>query len=131
MKIKKHYIIPLEKAESIFREAKEIARKWWIDELDCSKSFSRQPSQKTFEEMMEICKDDNIKKHLTYIYRDQYFLPQNEYFDDDGKDINRNYWDIGFITICLKPDHFLWIELEEEDGEKLIDKYQLLPYDWS
>ena len=93
------------------------------DELDCSKSCHRVDSDKTPEEVLQIGLSQKNTMY-NFIFRDQYFLPQ-EYLDDEGKNPNRNYWDVGLCTIGNRPDYFLWIWLEEEDGMKLVEKYNL------
>ncbi len=116
------YVLPAEKADSVFRDAMKLARAIYIDELDCSKSFSRISSNKTYDEIMEIAEKYHSLYH--FIYRDMSFLPQ-EFEDANGLNLNRDYWDVGFTTISSKPDYFLFIELEIEDGFDLIKKYKL------
>lgn len=88
----------------------------WTDELDCSKSFARKPSNKTREEVLEICLKN--KSHFVFIFRDQSFLDKDSPFA-------QNYWDVGCSTLCNNPDYFLWIKLTEEQGCNLAKKHKL------
>lgn len=120
------YIIPKKQAEVILREALLLCRRHFVDELDCKKSFIRVKSELTFDEVLEIAfKCDKVL--FNFIHRDMSFLPQ-EYLDDDGKNPNRNYWDVGLSTISSNEygkDFFIFIELEEDVGFELIKKYNL------
>ena len=123
MNIKLQYDINYDNHLSVFKDALKIARKVFIDELDCSKSFCRKRSNKTLEEMLEMAKDRSLRHHFVFIHRDQSFLPQD--FIEDGKNPNRNYWDIGFSTRVGNPDYFLFIEVEEKDGFDIVEKHNL------
>lgn len=94
-----------------------------IDELDCSKSFLREKSKKSFNEVLNIAISDE-KALYNFIHRDMSFLPQN-FLDEDGKNLNRNYWDIGLSTMRVGVNYFIFIKVEESDGFDLIKKYKL------
>jgi hypothetical protein len=119
------YRMPPKKSQEIFAEAAKIARKIYIDELDCSKSMARTESSKNFQEVMDMVFVDGQRSHQVFIFRDQSFLPQ-EYLDETGKNPNRNYWDVGLSTFG-SPSYFIFIELEEQDGFDLAKKYKLTP----
>lgn len=110
------YRIPKDKEDQIFKEAIVAARKVKVDELNCDVSIYRKSSEKTVEEALQLRGENSYLTH--FIYRDRYFLPQ-EYPE------NRNYWDVGFSTIGGGTHYFLWIELEKEEGFKLVEKFQL------
>jgi hypothetical protein len=86
-----------------------VADKVWADELDCSKSFARQRTDKTVEEVLEI--GLNTKSHYTFIFREGYGQP--------------DYFETGLSTIGNTPDYFLWINLEVGQGLKMIEKWGL------
>lgn len=108
----KSYRIPKDNISAIFAEAMLLANYIYVDELDCAKSFARQQTDKTIEEVFEIALN-NKSTLWNFIYRPHLFNGENPYFD------------IGCSTIGLKPDYFLWIRLSVENGEKLIKKYKL------
>lgn len=86
--------LTLEQKTDILRRAKEVCDYWWVDILDCSKSWRRQKIDMSFEEIM--LKYDG--SHLSIIHRD---LPPE------------NHLEIGFrIGEPLGPDYFLWIILD-------------------
>ena len=116
------FIIPKKDAKKILTEALNLSYKHHVDELDCSVSWARIRSKMTFDDVLDIGLND---QHTLYhfIYRDMSFLPQN--YKEDGKNPNRNYWDVGLSTISLKKDYFIFIFLEEEDGFALAEKYNL------
>lgn len=117
------YHLPKELEDDFFKDALAVARHSRVDELNCSKSFHRQQSLVTIDEVLEFRK--TMKYMNVVIHRDMSFLPQ-EYLDDDRLNPNRNYWDIGLCTLAEHPaDYFLWIELEENDGFDLVKKYNL------
>lgn len=105
----------------VFEDAIKVARTINIDEIRGS-SFRRVPSNKTLSDMLEIAKDRSLKNHFSFIYRDQSFLP---FILKDGKNKNRDFWDLGFNTMTNDPDYFLFIQLEVEDGFDIVEKHNL------
>ena len=86
----------------------------YCDELDCSKSFSRQPTNKTPQEVFEI----GLKTPgtlYTFIRRVR----------RDYRGFEKEFFDVGLSTIGQAPNYFLWISLDIENGEKLIKKFKL------
>jgi len=118
------YKIPPEHAKVILSDAMECARRIFVDELDCSKSFRRVPSDKTPQEILDMGLNDSKTKYHC-ILRDLSFLPQ-EFKDNDGRNPNRNYWDVGLSTIGMTPEYFLWIELEEYVGYEFVKARKLI-----
>ncbi len=92
----------------LMRNAKEQSYEWWVDILDCSKSYSRQRIEMSFEDILK--KFDN-NSHFVIIHRRGY----------------RN-WDfhveIGFRSMT-GIDYFLWIHLKEDKLSYFIEKYNL------
>ena len=96
----------LPKPEPVIRAAMKVG-KVWVDELDCSKSFSRQPTKKTVKEILQMCLNSN-----------------NTFWVFIERDFPKQYFDVGCCTMTT-PDYFLWIEIPYEDGVKLIKRYKL------
>lgn len=95
------------------REGIKLAHKVWVDELDCSKSFCRCATDKSVEQVLQIClahKDT----HWTFIHR-QYPTP---------------HFELGGSTLCLPINYFLWIQVDKRDAELLIKKYKLKAPSW-
>lgn len=86
------YQLPIEQKVAILRRAKEVCENWWVDILDCRKSWCRERIDMTFEEVME--KYDGSA--LSIIHRD---LPPE------------NYLEIGFRS-GREPEYFLWLILD-------------------
>lgn len=108
------YEIPKPKRKSIILEALNLAYYKEVDELDCSKSFARQPTNKSIDEVLKIAFTDK-KALYNFIFR------KMDYFGEE------DYFDVGFSTLGTEPNYFLWLKLTPEDGFKLIEKYKLVP----
>jgi hypothetical protein len=107
---RKPFKVPKSRAEECIREALKLSYFVNVDELDCSKSFARQPTNKTVGEILEI--GFKYKSTLyNFIYKDVAFVGEEPYYD------------VGFSTVGLKPEYFLWLKLTPENGQKLIEKY--------
>lgn len=103
--------IPLPKAKQVLEAAMALSYRVWCDELDCSKGFARQPTNKTPQEVFEI----GLKTPgtlYTFIRRDY-------------RGFEKEFFDVGLSTIGQAPNYFLWISLDIENGEKLIKKFKL------
>jgi hypothetical protein len=100
------FVFPQNKKQFL-EDCVAVADKVWADELDCSKSFARQPTDKTVEEVLEI--GLNTKSHYTFIFREGYGQP--------------DYFETGLSTLGNHPDYFLWINLGVEQGLKMIEKW--------
>ena len=125
MKIKPQYRIPFSKAKQVLEDALGLADKdsVRIDKLNCSVSIFRERSTLTIQELFKKVFEEKVTTHFHFIYRDMSFLPQN--FIENGKNPNRNFWDVGLTTYTSPEDYFLFIDLEEDDGKKLISKFDL------
>ena len=96
---------------ALIKDAIKLAHYKEVDQLDCSVSFARQPTDKTIEEVFQI----GIKNkctHYNFIYREP-LCGEEEYFD------------VGFATMGLHPEYFLWLRLDINVAQELIDKYKL------
>jgi hypothetical protein len=83
--------------------AKENSLEWWIDELDCTKSFQRQRIDMSFEEVLKKFK---LTSHFVVINR------------------HNEYGEIGFCTF-KEPDYFLWINVNLEIFHEITKKFDL------
>jgi len=106
------YDIPKNKRKSVIEDALEVSFLTETDELDCNKSFSRYSSNKTPQEVLELCLSKSA--HFVFILKDE-----REQFGE------KDYFDVGCSTLTASPDYFLFISLSIEDGNKLIKKHDL------
>ena len=83
----------------------------WCDQLDGSVSFSRQPTDKTPEEVLQIG-----LREVNTLWN---FIKREAMCGDEA------YYDVGCCTLGKRPEYFLWIKLSIEDGDKLVKKYKL------
>lgn len=99
--------LSLKKKEALLREAKEKATRWWVDSLDCTKSYSRQTVEMPFDEVMK-----KLPGSLCV------FIHRRGYEDWE--------WclETGFRTMT-NPDYFLWIDVDQKEIEGLVKKYGL------
>jgi hypothetical protein len=95
----------IEKSD-IINCAKSKPTAWWVDKLDCAESWARQRVDMSFNEIMQ--KFGN-SCHFTIIHRRGY--------EKKGE--------IGFSTMGLGVDYFLWIEISEDFLEDIIKKFEL------
>ncbi len=89
----------LEQRRAICEKAKEICQHWWVDELDCKKSFIRQKVEMSFDEIMKKFVEGT---HFTIIHR---------------KNDIEDFLEIGFRTGKV-TDYFLWIILDRDKLEE-------------
>jgi hypothetical protein len=82
----------IEQKVEILHRAKAVCSHWWVDILDCSKSYRRQQIDMPFEEIMS--KFDG--RAISVIHRN---LPPE------------NFLEIGFRT-STDPEYFLWLILD-------------------
>ena len=91
----------------LLTEAKEKSYKWWVDILDCNKSFARQKIEMEFEDIVSKLTDNS---HFTVIHRHDY--------------IDKEYLETGFSTM-EDPAYFLWICCSIDTLPHFISKYDL------
>lgn len=80
-----------------------------LDQLDCSKSWSRQDTSKSLEEIITISKKD-VDCHYSFIHR---VNPIKEYLE------------IGLRTDENNIGYFIWVLLPVDRLEQYITKYKL------
>ena len=100
--------ISFSKRKKLLNDAFKLSSKWNVDKLDCSISWSRQEIEMSFEDIM---KKFDAGCHFVVIYRRGFIL--DEYIGE-----------IGFST-GWGISYFLWIYLEFEKLNELVDKYKL------
>lgn len=83
------------------------------DVLDCSKSWSRQRSEKSFEEALNDCLCHYKKSHWTVIFRAKQFAFEFE------------HWEFGVSSMGGDTSDFIWISVRVELAEELFRKYKL------
>lgn len=86
----------------LIHAACKICCNWWVDKLDCSKSFRRQKTSMTLEEILDKFDEDC---HFSIIYRNS---------------ATENYIEIGFRTMSTNPEYFLWIQLQPKYQQRLL-----------
>ena len=88
---------------NLMKYAKTNSIDWWVDELDCSKSFIKQRTEMTFEDVLKKFK---IGSHFVVINR------------------HGEYGEIGFCTF-KEPDYFLFINVNLEVLIEISKKFNL------
>lgn len=104
--------IPKDIFRELFTEAIEISDRCWIDMLDCKRSWRRMPSDKSIEEIMDMCEQG--KPFLTCIYRVGRPEGADDFYEFSASTMNVN-----------EPDYYLWVLVKPEYARKLITKYGL------
>ncbi len=109
------YIIPRKIAEKVLREAICSSTSVEVDELNCSKSFSRVDTDKTVAEVLSIGLGHRGTLY-NFIFRDMSFMGEEDYFD------------VGLCTCGFgETEYFLWIRLGVQEGERIIREFDLKP----
>ena len=86
--------LTLDEKRQMIVEAHQKCFEWWVDILDCAKSFRRQKIEMSFEEILKKLDD---KCYFTVIHRFPRGLIREE-----------QYLEIGFST-WGEPSYFLWV----------------------
>ena len=112
--MQKTYNFPKDKQEKLklINECKELSYKFNLDELDCSKSFARVRTNKSYEEILEMIND---RKFVHW-----YFGAKTDFIE------HKNYIDVGLcVTDFDGVDYFIFLYLETKHLDDLIKKYNL------
>lgn len=110
-------------------EAKELALNIFIERKD--ENYTRIKDNISFDEIIEIFEREEQKSenrmHWVFIKRSPENNPYGHIVEkEDGTfDNYTTYYEIGGCTLLLHKDYFLSIYLREEDGDKLVKKYNL------
>ncbi len=115
--VKRHnhiYKVNLEDVPAFIRDCLTLDNINSVETLDCHNSFLRQRRDDlSNKEVLDIIYESN-HKFFSFILRKGYFHKfGNSYFE--------------FCASGMKDgvEYFLWIEIEEESGFKLVEKYKL------
>jgi hypothetical protein len=105
------YFVPSDIAEELIHDALKLGSNIRCDQLDASKSWFREKTAKTPEEILQMVK--KRKDGLFHFILRQRIPGRVDYFD------------VGCSTLAHRPDYFLWIDITPEQGAELIAKYGL------
>ena len=109
--------------KTILKDGKSKATAWRVDILDCSKSWQRKQIDMSFEDIM---KKLDKTSHYTIIHRRGYeSWKDHRIFPSDKMSISRWKLEMGFCTMGVGPDYFLWIDLDESFIPYFVKKYNL------
>lgn len=112
----------LSKAEkrTLLHDAVDLSLCYNIDELDCSKSFARVASKLTLDEFCNKIDTSNFI-HWVLIHRKSGFpLVIHGAFVEMP-----SYYEFGIRLGDNQIDYFIFVYMNIENGEKLVDKYEL------
>ena len=101
--------LTVEQKKAVCDDAKTLATEWWVDVLNCKVSWSRKRVDMPYNEIMSKLTNGC---HFVVIHR--------RYDEPD-----RDYGEIGFSTMTLGSDYFLWIHITVDDLNKIVQKHQL------
>lgn len=91
----------------LLNQAYEKSSSFWVDHLDCSKSWSRVKVDMTYEEVLTKLE---ASSHFTVILRNN---PNGEV-----------YGEVGFVS---NDSYYLWIILPEDKFMQLVGDWKLKP----
>lgn len=89
----------------LFDDCLKSAKNVYCDQLDCSVSVCRQPTNRTIDEIMAM---ETVR------------------FDFIFRSYENIYQFVAATMNPLKPDYFIWIDLEPLEGDKIVEKYKLI-----
>jgi hypothetical protein len=95
----------------LYKEALLNSYQFWVDELNCSKSFSRQRDDKSFNEVFTTCSKAR-SSHWTIMFRDNII------------ESDKSHYEFGVSTIG-GITNFIWILVRVDLAEKIFKKYKL------
>jgi len=84
--------------------------KVFVQQLDCSISWARQLTDKTFDDVISISKSEKAFNHFVFIHRK----------------FNTEYIEIGLATDIKDISYFIFIDLPIEKLKKYIISYGLI-----
>ncbi|KAA6318515.1 hypothetical protein EZS27_031484 [termite gut metagenome] len=91
----------------LLRDCKDICYTWWVDKLECSVSLSRQQIEMSFDKIME-----KFNESAHFVVADRTFFPIDAI----------KHFEIAFRAMTVL-DYFLWIRIEDEKMQKILEKY--------
>jgi hypothetical protein len=105
----------LDEKTTMLRDCMEVSYKWWADKLDCSISASRQRIDCAFDSILGRIDED---AHVVVIDRGRW-----------GDFDNKEHFEVGFRSMKMPVDYFLFIDVESEKMQPILNKYHLKPMD--
>jgi len=95
--------LTLKERKSLLKFAKENSIRWWVDEVDCNKSFERHNIKIPFD---EVIKELKMASYLVIANR------------------HNSYGEIAFCSFD-EPDHFVWINVSLDTLHDITKKFKL------
>jgi hypothetical protein len=109
------YNVPEDQAGQFIEDCLGLEHRLFIEKLNCKESFIRQKSDLTLDEARDLIFNSSIK-YFSFILRKSFSKnPKGDF-----------YWEFCGSNLTEHGEDFLWIEVEEEDGYKLVEKYNLI-----
>ena len=102
--------LDLKAKEKILREAYAVTTDWWVDVLDCRKSFARQTVDMGFEDILSKLTD----KWCKFIVIARYDIVEKDH-----------YGEVGFCNMTEDVSYYLWINVSKDDFIKLVENNNL------
>lgn len=97
--------LTVKEKKALCKKAKSLCYQWWVDELDCSKSWSRKQVDMPFIKIMDKL---NSRCHFTVIIRNPTLVGESSHIE------------IGFSTMNLQVNYFLWIDIKIHHYEEIL-----------
>lgn len=109
--------LTLEQKHNILVVGYEKAHYFKVDVLDAAVSIARRRVDMPFEQILAMLDE---KCHFVVIHRRG---------DDTVKDKLWGQWylELGFCTMSMGPNHYLWLHLHEDELQGFVDAYELSP----
>ncbi len=101
--------LSLKEKKNVLIAAKKKSTKWWVDILDCRKSWRRQKIKMSFDDVLLKLKNNS---HFVIIHRTGIHRIEGEYLE------------IGFCTFG-EEEYFLWIICSKDEIPYFVEKYNL------
>lgn len=109
------YNIPKEIAPEFIRDSMSLRCITSIESLDCKESFVRKKRDDlSIQDVLKIIYESNFS-FFSFILR--------KYHAE--RPLPSNYWEFCASGMKDSVEYFFWIEVEEESGYKLVEKYKL------
>lgn len=108
------YLIPKKIRKELVADSIKLADSIRVDELDCKRSFSRQDTKLSVDEVIKKG-EENTNTMYNFI-----FCP--------AICSEPAYYDVGLSTMNIGVNYFLWITVSVFNGQSLIDKFKLEEY---
>ncbi len=109
------YGLTVEQKKEILKDAIDCSFDWHVDLLDARKSWQRQKTEMSLDEILNKLDDDC---HFVFIHR-KGFKGSREIYPTEY------VVETGFSTMRGEPTYFLFIFCLEENLSKLIEKHHL------